>query len=78
MMQGFYRESQGRRKSIVHYVARLGGKLNEIQVKHLNRVSEVETARYIRDHLFFGLGKPLQEVIHAKFDNTMNDYMVLM
>ena len=26
----------------------------------------------------YGLRKPLWEVIHAKFDNPMNDYMVLM
>ena len=30
MIQGFYRKSQGRSESMVHYVARLGGKLNEI------------------------------------------------
>ena len=49
MMQGFYRESWGRSKSIAHYIAILKGKLNEIGVKHLNRVSEEETAGYIRD-----------------------------
>ena len=59
MMQGFYRESQGRSESIAHYIARLEGKLNEIQVKHPKRVSEVETAGYIRDHLFYGLRNPL-------------------
>ena len=58
-MQGFYRESQGRRESIAHYIARLEGKLNEIWVKHLNRVSEMETAGYIREQLFYGLRKPL-------------------
>ena len=63
---------------LAYYIARLEGKLNEIWVKHQNRVSEVETAGYIRDHLFYGLRKPLQEAIHAKFDNLMNDYMVLM
>ena len=47
MMQGFYMESQGRIKSVTHYIARLEEKLNEIQVKHLYRVSEAETARYI-------------------------------
>ena len=78
MMQGFYRENQGRSKSVVHYIARLEGKLNKIPVKHPNRVSEGETAGYIRDHLFYGLRKPLQEVIHAKFDNPMNDYMTLV
>ena len=55
MMQGFYRESQGRSESVACYVVRLEGKLNEIQVKHWNRVSEVETAGYIRDCLFYGL-----------------------
>ena len=30
MMQGFYRESKGRSKSVAHYNARLEGKLNEI------------------------------------------------
>ena len=30
MMQGFYRESQGRGKSVTHYVVRLEGKLNDI------------------------------------------------
>ena len=59
MIQGFYRESQGRSKSVSHYVARLEGKLNEIQVKHPNTVSAAETAGYIRDHLFYGLRKPL-------------------
>ena len=53
MMQGFYRESQGRSKSVAYYVMRLEGKLNEIQVKHLNRVSEVETAGYIQDDLLW-------------------------
>ena len=38
----------------------------------------METTRYIRDHLFYGLRKPLQEVIHAKFDSPLNDYMDLM
>ena len=52
--------------------------MNEIQVKHLNRVSEVETTKYIRDHLFYGLRKPLWESICAKFDNPLNDYMALM
>ena len=59
LMHGFYRESQGKSKSIACYIARLEGKLNEIQVKHPNRVSEVETAGYIRDCLFYGLRKPL-------------------
>ena len=59
MMQGFYRKSQERSKYVDHYVARLDGKLNEIHVKHPNRVSEVETARYIQDCLFYDLMKPL-------------------
>ena len=59
MMQGFYRESQGRSKPVVCYVGSLEGKLNEIQVKHPNRVSEAETTQYIRDHLFYGLRKPI-------------------
>ena len=37
MMQRSYRESQGRIESVAHYFARLKGKLNEIQVKHLIR-----------------------------------------
>ena len=57
---------------------RLEGKLNEIWVKHLNRVSEVETAGYIWDNLYYGLRKSLQEVIHATFDNPLNDFMALM
>ena len=77
-IQGFYRESQGRSESIACYTARLEGKLNAIWVKHLKRVSEAETAGYIRDHLFYGLRKPFWEAIHAKFDNPMNDYMVLL
>ena len=59
MMQGFYRESQERSKSVACHVARLEGKLNKIQVKHLNRVSEVETDGYIRYCSFYGLRKPL-------------------
>ena len=78
MMQGFYRESQGRSKSIVHYVVSLEGKLNEIQVKYPNRTSEAETTGYIRNCLFYGLRKPLKEVILAKFDNPLNVYMALM
>ena len=77
MIQGFYRESQGRSKSITHYVMRLEGKLNKIWVKHPNQVSEVETAEYIWDCLFYGLRKPLQEAVHAKFDNPLNHYMAL-
>ena len=38
----------------------------------------METAGYIRDHLFYDLRKPLQEAIHAKFDNSINDYMAFM
>ena len=30
------------------------------------------------NHLFYGLRKPLQEAIHAKFTNPLNDYMALM
>ena len=60
------------------YIVRLEGKLNNIQVKHPNRVSEMETAGYIRDHLFYGLKKHLQVVIRAKFDHPMNDYTALM
>ena len=77
-MQGFYRECQGRSESVAHYVARLKGKLNKIHVKHLNRAPEADTAGYIRDHLFYSLRNPLWEVICAKCDNPMNDYMVLM
>ena len=58
MVWGFYRESQGRNESVAHYVARLEGKLIETHVKHLNSASEVETARYIRDHLSHGLRIP--------------------
>ena len=28
--------------------------------------------------IFYGLRKPLQEAIHAKFDNPLNDFMALM
>ena len=59
MMQEFYRESQRRNESITCYVTRLEGKLNEIQVKHLDRVFKVETAGYIHNSLFYGLWKPL-------------------
>ena len=38
----------------------------------------IGSQRYIRDHLFYGLRKPLQEAIHAKFHNPLNDYMALM
>ena len=68
IMQGFYRESQGSGETIAHYIASLDCKLDEIHVKHLNRVSEAEAAGYIRDHLFYGLRKPIIEAIHAKFD----------
>ena len=61
MMQGFQRESQGRSEYIAHYIVRLEGKQNEIEVKHPNRFSEVETGGYIRDHLSYGPRKPLQE-----------------
>ena len=77
MMQGFYRESQGRSKSIGHCVMRLKGKLNEILVKHPNRVSEVELPDIFGIVCVMALGNP-QEVIHAKFDNSLNDYMALM
>ena len=59
MMQGFYRESQGRSESVAHYIANLEGKLTEIQVKCPNRVSEVEKAGYIRDCLLYDFWKPL-------------------
>ena len=36
-----------------------------------------ETAGQIRDHLIYGLRNPLQEEIHAKFDNPINDLMAL-
>ena len=75
MMQGFYRDSLGRSESVAHYIARLEDKLYKIHVKHPNRASETETAGYIRDHLFYGLWIHLQEVIHAKFDKPMNNYM---
>ena len=78
MMQGSYREFQGMSESVACYIVRLEGKLNEIWVKHLNRVSEEKTAGYIRNNLFNSLKKPLQEVISSKFDNPMNDYMALM
>ena len=78
ILQGFYRESEGRSKPVAHDIARLEGKLNEIHIKHLNRVSAAETAGYIIDLLFYGFWKPLQEGIHAKFDNPVNDYIVLM
>ena len=77
-MQGFYRASQGRSESVAHYVARLEGKLNDIQVKHPSWVSEAETTGYIREHLFYGLKKPLQEAIHAKFESPSNVYMALI
>ena len=70
MMWGFY-TVPSKSKFIAHYIARLEGKLNEVQVKHPNRVSKAETAQYIRDHLFYGLRKPLQEAIHAKSHNPM-------
>ena len=73
MMQGLYRESQGRSESVAHCVTRLVGKLNEIQVKHSNRISEAETTGYTLDHLFCGFRKPLWEQIHAKFDHPLND-----
>ena len=78
MMQGFYRETQGRNESIAHYVTRLEGKLKDIHVKHLHCVSVKETAGYSRDHLFYVIRKHFWETMHAKFDNPMNDYMVLM
>ena len=68
MMQGFYRESQGRNESVAHYVTRLQSKLNDIHVKHPNRVSKKERAGYIRDHPFYGLRKHLWEAIHTKFE----------
>ena len=60
VMQGSYRGSKGRSESIAHYIARLEAKLNEIHVKYLNRVSEAETAGYIKDYLSYGLRKLLQ------------------
>ena len=78
MMYGFYRKSQGKSESVACYIARLEGKLNEIWIKHLNRVSEMKITGYNRDHLFYGLRKPICEAIHAKFNNPMNHYMALM
>ena len=57
MMQGFYRQSQGRGESVTHNVARLEGKLKFV-LNTGNRVPEMETTGYIRDHLFYGLSKP--------------------
>ena len=78
MMQEFCRESQGRSKSVTHYVVRLEGKLNKLQIKLTIRVSEEETTGYIWDCLFYGLRELLQRSTHAKFDNSLNDYMALM
>ena len=52
MMQGFYREYQGRSESVAHYVATLEGKVSKSWVKHLNRIPEAETAWYSRNHVF--------------------------
>ena len=61
MMQGFYSEFQGRSKTDAFYIARFEGKLNVIWIKHQNRVSEVESARYIQTICFMDFRKHIEK-----------------
>ena len=67
MVQGLYRESQGRGESVTHYVLWLERKLTKIWVKHPNRVSDADTARYIQDHLFYGHRNPTERLSVPNF-----------
>ena len=75
LMQDFYCADQGEEESIPSFAIRVEGLLSQIQDKYLEKLTHPEEQRLLKDCLFHGCKKSIQDSVKYCFADPCMDYM---
>ena len=57
LMQNFYKVTQGNNEKVPYFAIRLEGTLNQIQLKCLRKMTDLEAQQHLKAYLFHGVCK---------------------
>ena len=75
LMRDFYRAGQGEEESIPSFATWVKGLLSQICDKYLEKLTSSEEQRLLKDHLFHGCKKSIQDSVKYCFTDPHIDYM---
>ena len=75
LMRDFYRADQGEEESIPSFATRMEGLLSQIRDKYLEKSTHLEEQRLLKDRLFHGCKKSIQDSVKYCFADPHMDYM---
>ena len=78
LMQNVYKVTQGSHKKVPSFTTRLGGTVNQIQLKCPRRIADHEVACHLKDRLFHGVHKHIRDLIRYLHGNPKTTYSQLM
>ena len=74
LMQNYYKISMDPKELVQAYVTRMEGVLNQIRTKFPHMLGDKDMETHLRDSLFYGIIKALQDSIHHLYDNDKITY----
>ena len=78
LMQNFYKVTQGNNEKVPSFTTRLEGTLNQIHLKCPGRIADCKVACHLKDRLFHGVCKHIQDSISYLHGNLKTTYSQLM
>ena len=78
LMQQVYGVHMERNEKVQSYATRMGGSLNQIQVKFPRMISDAEAKVKLRDRFFYWVLKTLRDSIQYLYDNLTVTYIQLL
>ena len=78
LMQNFYEVTQGNQEKVPSITTRLGGTLNQIQLKWPGRIADHEVPCHLKDHLLHGVHKHIRDSIRYLHGNPKTTYSQLL
>ena len=77
LVQNFYKVPQGNNEKVLSFATRLEGTLNQIWLKCPGRIADCEVACHLKDQLFYGVCKHIQDSIRYLHGKTMYSQLMV-
>ena len=78
LIQNFYKVTQGNHEKVPSFPTRLEGTLNQIRLQCPGRMMDLEVQQHLKDFLFHGVYKHIQDSIRYLYSTPGTSYLQLM
>ena len=78
LMQNFYKVTQDNNEKVPFFAMRLEGTLNQIRLQCPGRMTDLEVQQHLKDHLFQGVQKHIQDSMQYLYSTPRSSYSQLM